>query len=71
MLLLDEENEVSSDFLRTQMLGRPAEVLGERGDPVDIGLDGVGREIAEFHVLDHSLTQGTRRPTQGSHGESS
>ena len=61
-LLLDEENEVSPDFLRAQKLGRLAEVLGERGDPVNIGLDRVGREIAEFHVLDHSLTQGSRRP---------
>ena len=57
MLLLDEEEEVGPDFVRAQMLGRLAEVLGERGDPVDVGLDGPGREIAEFHVLDHSLTQ--------------
>jgi hypothetical protein len=38
-------------------MGRLAEVLGERGDPINIGLDRVGREIAEFHLLDHSLAQ--------------
>jgi hypothetical protein len=56
VLAFDEENEVSPDFLRAQELGRLAEVLGECGDPVDVSLDRVGREIAEFHVLDHSLT---------------
>jgi hypothetical protein len=27
------------------------------GDAVDVGRDGVGREIAVFHILDHSLTK--------------
>ena len=39
--LLDENDEVRADLFRTQKLGRPAEVLGERGDPIDIRLDRV------------------------------
>ena len=32
-------------------------MLGEGGDALDVDLDGAGREVAELHVLDHSLAQ--------------
>jgi hypothetical protein len=51
-----------SEIGRAQLLGRLAEVFCKRSGTLDLNLDGPGREIAQIHVLDHSLAQ-------GSHGE--
>jgi hypothetical protein len=50
-LPFDEENEVRPDVLRAQEPRRLAEVLGERGDPVDIGLDRWGERLRIFMSL--------------------
>jgi hypothetical protein len=57
VLLADEEQEVGADLGRPEALGRLSEVLGEGSDALDIDLDGPGRDVAESHVLDHSLAQ--------------
>jgi len=54
---MDEMDQVRSDLGRPQALGRHAEVLGKRSDTLDVNLDSLGREIAQIHVLDHSLAQ--------------
>jgi hypothetical protein len=52
---LDEEEQIGTDLLSAQRLGGSTEVECERGHSRDVDRDRPGGEVAEFHVLDHSL----------------
>ena len=45
-------------MLGAEVLGRGIEVPGEAGDALDVRLDGLWREVAEGHVVDHAAAQG-------------
>ena len=56
VLLADQEELIGPDLLRSQKGGRFSEVLSELGHRPEVGVDRVGREVANLHVFDHSLS---------------
>jgi hypothetical protein len=60
VLLLNEVNEAGADLVGSEGLGRPAKVSCEGGDSLEVDLDCLGREVSEFHVLDHSTAKLSR-----------
>ena len=60
-LLADEVELVGADLLRAEPRRRRAEVTTKLRDRVDIGLLRRRREIAQRHVLDHTLTKRAHR----------
>ena len=59
MTLLHQIEQVRADLLWAQALGRDIVVPSKRGYALDVNLDGMGREIAQGHVLDHATAQRT------------
>ena len=55
--LLDEVDLVLADVGRAEEVRRLAEVPGEGGHPLDVGLDGLRRVVADPEILDHPLAQ--------------
>jgi hypothetical protein len=56
--LLQEVDQVGADVFRAESLWRRFEVSREANDALDVGIDSLGREIAQVHILDHAATQG-------------
>lgn len=59
MPVVGEVEEIRPDLGRPQEFGGLAEMSGEAGDAVDVGLDRLGLEAMEGHVVDHALSQGS------------
>src|SRR5437868_180784 len=55
--LLDEVELVGANVGRTQQLWRLAELAGESRDLLNVGAPGVGREVANPHILDHAMAK--------------
>src|ERR671932_336646 len=55
VLLVDEEEEVSTELIRGDQVGRLAVVAGELLDGLDVTDLRAGGEAAELHVLEHAL----------------
>src|SRR5262249_22776574 len=55
--LLEAVEQEGADLLGAEALGRAIEVAREASDTADVGLDGVGGEVAEGHVVDHATAQ--------------
>ena len=55
---LYEVDQEGANLFGAKMLGRGIKVAGEASDAPDVGLNGLRREIAEGHVLDHAAAQG-------------
>src|SRR6516162_4418966 len=55
---LAQVEQVGSDVLGAEALGRAMEVASKAGDAPDVGLDRLGGEVAEGHVVDHAAAQG-------------
>jgi hypothetical protein len=51
---LDEVEEVGSDLVGPEGVGRTLEVFGEGGNALGVDLDGLGCEIPKSHVVDHA-----------------
>jgi len=44
-----------ADVLGAEVIGRGVEVLGELGDRAQIGVDGMGRVVANLQIFEHAL----------------
>jgi len=58
LLLLDEMEQVGTDFLAPQNLRAPPVVAGEIGNPRDVDINRPGGQVTELHLLDHATAQG-------------
>ncbi len=54
---VDQMEAEQPEVVGTRLVGRAAQKLGEDLDAVDIGPVGLGREVAERHVVDQALAQ--------------
>jgi hypothetical protein len=67
LLFVDKMNLILSDLLGPEFLDGLAEELAEFIDVVGVGVDGVGGQIADLHVLDHALDVGVQSFVERSH----
>lgn len=59
--LFDEVDLVVSDVLERELVGGLSVVLGEPCDIADVGSDGVGREVSDAEIFEHSLSEWRHR----------
>jgi hypothetical protein len=55
--VVDEVEQVGADLLRAELIRGPLVVPGELGDGPEVGVPGVGGEVAHLHVFEHALPE--------------